>query len=820
MHYRVAEISQILNAEGALNLPETEIHNYLYDSRRLRAVEHTLFIAISGHHHNGHDYIAELFDKGLRNFLVEEVPESLRGKANFIMVDNTLRAFQKLARYTRSQSKARVVAITGSNGKTMVKEWLSQILGQLAKTTKTPKSYNSQLGVPLSVLQLEGNEAFGVFEAGISQPGEMAYLEDILKPDYGIFTNIGSAHQEYFETLQEKVQEKLQLFSKVGSLVYCADHRSVAEGIQRFEFAAHPQLWSWSLEFKPAFMQYRFDRDTKKLSFEWKGKEWQVELPFEDHASLENTLHILTLLLALEFPVQSFWEPMKNLEPISMRLESKMGRWNTVLVNDAYNSDLESLRIALEYFAQQLKSRSRVLVLSDVLETGMPKEDLYLKIAQILKDYRLEEVFTIGRDSTVLSDYYTGRLHHFNTTDEFLRQVKPEAFEGKGILLKGARSFEFERVDRYFAEKSHETVLEVNLSRLVDNFNYYRSLLKEGVKTMAMVKAFGYGAGSYEISSLLQFHKVDYLAVAYADEGVALRKAGIEIPILVLNTELSAFDDMLDFNLEPEVYSFRVLEALAEHFKLSGSAEILRIHLKLETGMHRLGFEEDELDTLIQKLRSYEGLVVQSAMSHLAASDDPSQREYTLQQIARFQKMTERLKSGLGYSFDRHTLNSSGISNFPEAQFEMVRLGIGLYGVAGSADEAPFLKPISSLKATVSQLKFLKQGDTLGYGRSYTAPEDQHIAVISIGYADGFRRSLSNGAGEVAIEGKRYPVVGKVCMDMAMVNVSEGLVQEGAEVEVFGQHISLEELSRKMETIPYEVLASISQRVKRVYLME
>ncbi|MGB0176960.1 MAG: alanine racemase, partial [Owenweeksia sp.] len=482
--------------------------------------------------------------------------------------------------------------------------------------------------------------------------------------------------------------------------------------------------------------------------------------------------------------------------------------------------DLESLKIALEFFAQQLKGLPRVLVLSDMLESGEKSEELYHKIGEVLNQFVLEKVYTIGMDSAVLSHYYDGIHEHYRTTADFLKYVNSDNFQGRGILLKGARPFRFEDIDHHLTEKSHETVLEVHLNRLVDNLNFYRGKLNEGVKTMIMVKAFGYGSGSDEISSLLQFHKVDYLAVAYADEGVSLRRAGIEMPVMVLNTEISALDDLIDFDLEPEVYSFRILEALREKVNSSATDDVLPVHIKLETGMHRLGFEEDQLQELVEKLSDIPRLKVKTVLSHLAASDDPEQSDFTRQQIAAFTRMTAKLREALGYDFDRHILNSSGITNFPEAQFDMVRLGIGLYGVAGSPAEEPYLKPVSSLKATVSQIKGLRKGESLGYGRSYIADKDSTIAVISLGYADGFRRSLSNGIGEVMIRNRRYKVVGRVCMDMAMVDVTGGGVSEGDEVEIFGSGISLYELARKMDTIPYEVLSSISQRVKRVYLME
>ncbi|HBF20764.1 MAG TPA: bifunctional UDP-N-acetylmuramoyl-tripeptide:D-alanyl-D-alanine ligase/alanine racemase, partial [Cryomorphaceae bacterium] len=610
MQYQASDIVRLLNADSLVPFPEKVISNYLFDSRRLRSVEHTLFIAIRGRQHNGHDYIVDLYEKGIRNFLVEEVPEKLKGSANFWLVEDSLQAFQTLARHTREQSKATLIAITGSNGKTIVKEWLFRLLPRTLNTAKTPKSYNSQLGVPLSVLQLNGLEDYAIFEAGISKPGEMQRLQDILQPDWGIFTNIGSAHQENFESLEQKIREKLILFKNVSGLVYRYDHNDIRSVIEDFEFTSTPELWSWSLVHEHARVRYNHDPLMEEVSFSKDGQKHIIPFPFKDEASVENALHALTTALALGFDFKEVSQHLQELEPVSMRLEQKSGRWNTVVINDAYNADLESLKIALEYFAQQLANRPKVVVLSDVLESGMDKDDLYQQISRALEVFRLDKVYTVGNDSAILSRYYSGKHEHYPSTGDFLLHAASERFQDKGILLKGARAFHFEDIDQYLTEKSHETVLEVNLSRLVDNLNFFREQLQAGVKTMAMVKAFGYGSGSYEISSLLQFHKVDYLAVAYADEGVALRKAGIEMPILVLNTELSALDDLQDFNLEPEVYSFRVLEALKEKVAASATDEVLPVHIKLETGMHRLGFEEDELPELLTRLKDIKGIRV------------------------------------------------------------------------------------------------------------------------------------------------------------------------------------------------------------------
>lgn len=816
MRYPIKTLETLSGAKASYSAPKAVVTEILYDSRRMRKVEGVLFVAISGKHHNGHDYLKELIDKGIQNFLVEYIPTGLQGQANFLVVENSLAAFQQMAKKIRESSTAQIIGITGSNGKTIIKEWFAQVLKLNYTVTKNPKSYNSKLGVPLSVCRLLPDDDFGIFEAGISEVGEMEVLEEIIKPQLGIFANIGSAHQENFANRSEKIREKLKLFTHCQTLVFCADHEDIRTEVQAKNH--NYALWDWS--FKPNTARVFVEEREGKYGLYWEQKQAELQIPFTDAASIENVLHIAVSVLALGLSPEVFFRELEKLEHISMRLEMKKGRAQTLLINDAYSNDLESLKMALEYFVQQSAQRERVLILSDIEQSGLTEEALYKEVSALLKNYPIDRLIVVGAGAKRLLDVASTAVEYFTGTEALLAGLSIEALAGKAILLKGARSFAFERIDRWLEEKSHETVLEVNLASMVHNLVFFRSKLKSGVKTMVMVKAFGYGAGSVELASLLQFHKVDYLAVAYADEGVGLRKAGIDLPIMVLNTEIAALEDMLEYNLEPEVYSFRVLSALEQTAQRLGLENPINIHLKLETGMHRLGFEAHQQEALVGALVQSKNLKVQSVFSHLAAADDPTERDFTQQQIQQFEVLSRGLAEGLGYRFDRHLANSSAISAYPEAQYDMVRLGIGLYGVSSNAQEMEFLKPISSLKATVSQIKHLRKGESLGYGRSYIAPEDQTIATISIGYADGFRRSLGTGVGEVAIRGKRYPVIGRVCMDMCMLNITGGLVAEGDEVEVFGNTISLYELAEKMDTIPYEVLTSISERVKRVYLME
>lgn len=815
MNFSIEQIRDFCAAKADLKTPETEVRSILFDSRKLSAVKGTLFIALRGSRRNGHKYIKPLLEKGVRNFLVEHIPEHLQGRANFLVVPDTLVAFQRMATQIRMQRSAKIIAVTGSNGKTIVKEWLAQVLSKHVRISKTPKSYNSQIGVPLSVSNLSENAAYGIYEAGISEPDQVEKLAQILQADIGIFTNIGSAHQEYFSNRQQKIREKLRLFENCKLLVYCADHDQVAEEIATYPFKHQPDLWSWSVKGQHAHVQYHLDGNQVELNH--KGATHRFALNFADDASTENALQVFTCMLALGYVPKEIIPEMTRLHSREMRLEMKKGHGNILLVNDAYTNDLESLKIALEFFTQQAGDRKKILVLSEIEQSGLSPDQLDKELERLLKGHPLDAIYLIGPALRGLVEKDKRIVAHLNTTAQFVQKIPATVFRGSALLLKGSRTHAFERIDALLAEKSHETILEINLANMVHNLNYFRKKLKPGVKLMVMVKASGYGAGSVELARMLEYHKVDYLSVAYADEGVELRKAGIELPIMVLNPEMAALDSFFDYRLEPEVYSFRMLNALLERLKASGE-ERLNIHLKLETGMHRLGFEHNELDVLIKLLKENEGLRIRSVFSHLAVADEPSEKAFTLKQIKRFEEMAEVLRANLPYGFDRHILNSPGISQYPQAQFEMVRLGIGLHGVSALTSEVPFLKPLGTLKATVSQIRQLNKGDSVGYGRAYVAEGNETIATISIGYADGFRRSLGDGVGQVWINDAFYPVIGRVCMDMCMIKVQEGKVQEGDAVEVFGQNQSIYQLAEQMQTIPYEVLTSVSARVKRVYV--
>jgi alanine racemase len=818
----IADSKKIAAAIGVQhpNVKALIVKRILFDSRQFSHGDGQIFFALVGQHHDGHQFIYELYQKGLRVFVVERIPDEDLADAIFLKVNHSLGALQRLASSIRDQINPAVIAITGSNGKTVVKEWLYRLLAPQTKAYRSPKSFNSQIGVPLSIWGMPEDTELGIFEAGISLPNEMSALQRMLKPKAGIFTNIGTAHGENFESQEQKIAEKLELFKEAEFLVYPADQEPLHRLLPNFAAKNSIRLLDWSFHEGKAGAWFKIEEcraNYCRFHFQSPEGSLKADLPFGDEASLQNSANAIYLAIALGFDPDQLRQPLQNLNQVEMRLEMKEGHNNTLLINDAYNSDLESLRVALHFLQEHGKDRPRVLVLSDMLQSGLSVDELRLAMSEIISSQNLEAVFAIGPQLKSQSLELPMPAHYFASTEEFIESMSRYNWQARAILLKGSRPFAFERIDRLLARQRHETVLEVHLNRLVHNLNYYRSRLRGGTKLMVMVKAFAYGAGSEEVARVLAFHGVDYLAVAYADEGVALRKAGIKLPIMVLNPERSALDSFFEYDLEPEVYSLRRLQdfkELAEQRK-----ETLSIHLKLETGMNRLGFGEVELEQLMEELKTSSYLHLASAFSHLAASDDPKQERFTKGQIASFEQMTSRLRAILGTDFLRHIANTGAIESYPEAYFDMVRLGIGLYGVAAHSEEQAQLLPVAELKATVSQVKPVQEGDTVGYARAWTAKEKGRIAIISIGYADGFHRSLGNGKGKVLIKGKQYPVIGRVCMDMCMVNIGSDPIEEGDEVLIFGTQLPVQEMAKAMNTIAYEVLTGISPRVKRVYFM-
>jgi len=787
------------------------------DSRVLTRSTETLFVALTGEQHDGHNYISELYRHGIRSFLVSTLPDYQSfPEAGFCHVENTLAGLQALAKLKRLQFEGEVLAITGSNGKTIIKEWIHQCLGESTRMHRSPKSYNSQVGVPLSVWGVDTSHEMALIEAGISRPGEMEKLYKIIQPDTGIFTNLGTAHQEHFSSQEEKLVEKLLLFQACKKVICRADIKLGSRTLLSYLEKLKAEIVDWSLEGEARYM-YRISGQTPfqtTVHLRYQESDMEFELPFADDASVENALHVCTYCLERGLPMEYVKSRIGALEPVSMRLEILQGIGGSILINDTYNSDIGGVAAALDLMGQQDTKSGRVVILSDLLQSGMEDQVLYSEIASLLRSKEVDQFIGIGPALSGQRALFPASSLFYPDTEDYLLRMDRKLYNGKTILVKGSRRFGFERITLELQLKTHQTRLETDLNAMVYNLNYFRSLLNHGVQTMVMVKALSYGSGNIEIARLLQYHQVDYLAVAFIDEGVELRKAGIHLPIMVLNPDPSGFGSMLDYNLEPEIYNLRGVEALYQILHNRGISG-LPVHVKLDTGMHRLGFEKEELEHLIPWLLKRE-MRVATVFSHLAASGEEVHDSFTQEQIQRFDRMSTHLSNALGEQFQQHILNSAGIERFPEAQYDMVRLGIGLHGIG----EDPSLRAVSSFKTTISQLRSVDAGETLGYSRSGITMQPSSIATIPVGYADGFHRSLGNGAGRVYVNGQLAPTIGEICMDMAMIDMTGIRVSEGDTVELFGKQQAVSELARQAGTIPYEILTSVPERVKRVYIQE
>ena len=817
----LSKIAQVLGFDGVIKT-DREIGWLLTDSRSLSFPTDSLFFALVSSRNNGHQYIDELYNQGVKCFVVSEIRPSYEGMqdAVFLLVDDSLRALQQVTAFHRQQFQIPVIGITGSNGKTIVKEWLFQLLHDDFKIVRSPRSYNSQIGVPLSVWQLKADTRVGVFEAGISQPDEMAHLSPIINPTIGIFTNIGDAHQEFFGNREQKIREKLLLFQACEYVICCSDQTQVYEEIRNAGLKAKLLHWGKSEDAWIRLTGIIKKSNQTDISIRVQNVNHTFCIPFTDDASIENVMHCIALMHHWDYSWDEIKLRVARLESVAMRLEVKQGLHDCLIINDSYNSDLNSLGIALDFLIQQAASKNlaKTIILSDILQSGFQPQVLYQKVAKLVHAKKLDKIIGIGEDIARYQQVFTDIKHHFfNSTADFLKSPQLDDLQQEAILLKGSRQFEFELISHKLELIAHETILEVNLNNLIENLNYFRSKLRPETKVMCMVKAFAYGSGSVEIAKTLQHHRADYVAVAVADEGVELRQSGIRIPIAVMNPEKSAFSLLFENNLEPEIYSFKLL---ADFIEAAGRLAITEypIHIKIDTGMHRLGFDPDEIDKLIEILKNQNQLKVRSIFSHLAGADAENLDEFTKQQTSIYSDCAAKFSQAFEHKILKHILNSAGTERFPEFQFDMVRLGIGHYGV--SALSNVHLKQVCALKTIVLQIKNVKAGETVGYNRNGIVDIDMQIAVLPIGYADGFNRKLGNGVGEVVIQGKRAPVFGNVSMDLIAVDVTGMQVQEGDVVEVFGDNITISELASKLNTIPYEILTGISRRVKRLYFQE
>lgn len=824
MTYTIEKVTTLIGAHR-FGTADANIGFLLTDSRSLCFAEETLFFALKSGRNDGHNYISDLYRRGVRNFVVQNVParySTVYPDANFLKVADSLVALQRLAERHRDEYDIPIVGITGSNGKTIVKEWLYQLLSPEMKVTRSPRSYNSQIGVPLSVWLLNEQSQVGVFEAGISEPGEMLALRDIIQPSIAVLTFIGDAHQKNFTSLEEKCREKVILFHDAKTIVYCKDDTIVDEIVNESQYKGENLAWSMNDDSVPFFVESVEKKELNSvIHYTWRGEEGEYTLPFIDEASVRNSVTTAVVALHLGISKTLLAERMQSLEPVAMRLEVKEGQHGCTLINDSYNSDINSLDIALDFMNRRPdhKGLGRTLILSDIYQTGEPLDELYAEVSSLAVQRGVTKIIGIGAQIMDHADLIKVKeKFFFHDVTSFIHSAVFESLHDEVILIKGARRFGFDSITELLVKKVHETILEVNLSGVVKNLNFYRSFMRPETKLVCMIKADAYGAGAVEIAKTLQDHRVDYLAVAVADEGVTLRKNGITSNIMIMNPEMSAFKTMFDYDLEPEVYSFRLLDALIREAQKEGISNF-PVHIKLDTGMHRLGFDPmQDMPELIDRLKNQSALIPRSVFSHFVGSDSDSFDDFSAEQFRLFCHGSELLCKAFPHKILRHIDNSAGIEHFPERQLDMCRLGLGLYGY-DSRDNS-MINNVTTLKTTILQIHDLKAGETVGYSRRGTLSRDSRTAAIPIGYADGLNRRLGNRHCHCLVNGKEAEYVGNICMDVAMIDVTDIDCHEGDQVIIFGEELPVTVLSDAMETIPYEVLTGISNRVKRVYYQD
>ena len=790
------------------------------DSRQILQARQTLFFALKGSQVDGHQFIADAYKKGVRNFVVQKLPSKDTYKnANFFVVRNTLNALQKLATYYRNSLSTKIIGITGSNGKTVVKEWLASMLNLKFKTAKSPKSYNSQIGVPLSIFQIAEDDEYAILEAGISTTKEMAKLQKMIRPEIGILTNIGSAHAEGFRSRKSKIEEKLKLFIKSASLVYCADQKWVSNS----SFSKKMNLFPWSKKSSGYLQNLSIEKgyNQSTIQFKTSSGKYAFTIKFIDNASLENAVHCITTALLLGLSEEQIQMGLDGLYAVEMRLQMLAGENQCILINDAYTADIESVTAGLDFQDRQHTGKSKTIILSDLLQSGKSERKLYAQIGSLCQQYNVDKVIGIGNKIGLLESFLDPNIerYFFSDTDTYLRYQKESPQVNEIILVKGARRFQFEKIIDQLSEKRHEASLQVDLSALMQNVHFFQSKLHKKTKLLAVIKASGYGSGAIQIASVLEKSKVDYFGVAYVNEGIALRKKGIKKPILVLNCQAATFPALLKYELEPEIYS---MDQLAELIAFMQGRQQINIHLKIDTGMNRLGFLKTELVQLADLLVAAKKQVkVKSIFTHLAASDLATEDSFSRAQLKQFDYSYAYICTRLKYRCDRHALNTAGIMRFSKHHYEMVRLGLGLYGIDPSGTAISALQEVLSFKASVTQIKQLSPGDTVGYNRKGKVKNHKKIAIINVGYADGLLRKAGNGRFKVSINGLLAPTIGNICMDMSMIDISKiPNVKVNDEVLIFGEEHSVHHLCKALDTIPYEVYTGISERIKRVYYQE
>lgn len=813
MNYTTKEIAEITQSQ-IIGDKDLHVQHIAFDSRNIYSVNHTAFIAINTSKNSGEKFIPQVIEKGIQIIISENFYDEYEG-ITWIIVEDSVKFLQDLAHYHIENSQLKTIGITGSNGKTIVKEWLYQCLWDEMPAVKSPKSFNSQIGLPISLLEISKKHELGIFEVGISKPHEMAVLENIFSPKIGVLTHIGTAHSSNFKNEEELIDEKLILFKNSETIIYNGDNELVYHKINKI----YPTKKLISFGLNPRnnvtiVSDINNVNDEIKVSYETETFSFPVSQ--RDEATLTNALAVISVLKELHFSNEKIIEKINSLKAVEMRLESLNGVRNNLIINDSFNLDLDSLVIAFQ-FIKQYNKPEKTLILTDIMDVKEDEVSLYNRVAELTNEQDFNQVFLVGTQIMRFQEKFKAKTFAFEKTRQLIESQQLNQLENQLILLKGARVFEIEKVKNHLELQKHDTVLEINLNAIQHNINVHKSLLKPETKICAMVKAYSYGLGGYEIAEFLQHHHIDYLGVAYADEGVDLRKNGITTPILVMNPEQGSYDTIIDYNLEPEIYSLRVLELFTNQLQIKGIQQKYPIHLKIETGMHRLGFKESEIDDLIKTLQKY-NIKVASIFSHLSSSDMPEEREYTLAQIETFTRISNKISEALGYSPLRHILNSSGIVNYTDYQFDMVRIGIGMIGISTEPKIKNQLQNAVTFKTVISQISEVKEGDSIGYSRKYKAKKNTKIATIPVGYADGIPRLIGNKVGFVGVHKKKVPIVGNICMDMLMVDLGELSAKDGDEVIIFNASPSLEEFAEYCKTIPYEVLTSISRRVKRIYI--
>ncbi len=817
----IQEIANLLDANcSQISQPQLTIAELLYDSRRLLSPSNTLFFAIKTDKNDGHDYIPDLISKGVRNFVITENCNRWTpfNDCNFICVNDSVEALQKLAKYHRTLFNIPVVGITGSNGKTIVKEWLTQMLAEDFRIVASPNSYNSQIGVPFSVWQMATSHNLAIFEAGISRPKEMCKIADIIRPTIGILTNIGSAHAQFFIDEKEKLEEKIQLFRNADVIIYNNDNELVSNAFQRKQFISK-KLLSWGRNERATYRIYAENCERSQTTVTIGSHEFII--PFADSASVENALHCIVFLLHLGFSTAEINRKLSRLTAVYMRMEVKEAVNQSVVINDTYSLDYNSLRVALDFTKSQIRYERKTVILSDFAQVGTLKEEDYSALNQLLKSNGVTKFIAVGPDFFLhRAQFDITETHFFKETSELLKAMNHIDFQNEAILVKGARTYGFEQVVDVLQLRSHRTILNVSLPAVVNNLNYYRSLISPKTKVVAMVKAQCYGLGDVELINELQYHNIDYLAVAYTDEGVNFRKKNIKLPIIVLGAEGESFEMMIQYGLEPELFNFYSFTEFEKALSHHPEIEEFKIHLKIDTGMHRIGFRKEDIPELVARIQRNSKLKVASIFSHLAAAEDPTEDAFTHSQITYFKEITEEITSHFPYPILRHIANTAGISRFPEAHFDMVRVGIGLYGFTSVPSDQTHLQHVATLKTLITHVRTIGVGETVGYNRTFSAQQPTKVGIIPLGYADGFPPELGKGVGHVIVKGRHVPIIGKICMDMAMIDLTDVDAAEGDEVIVYGDDNRIDDIAASIGKIPYHLLTAISKRVPRIYVVE